>query len=82
MLYRREALLRLGRIGLGAVTLPQLLRSEAQRRTLGAEAPAIVNATGGRAKSCILIYLWGGPPQQDMWDMKPEAPEGIRSQFQ
>ena len=60
----------------------QLLRSEAQRRTLGAEAPAIVNATGGRAKSCILIYLWGGPPQQDMWDMKPEAPEGIRSQFQ
>ncbi len=36
----------------------------------------------GRAKSCILLYLWGGPPQQDMWDMKPDAPEGIRSAFQ
>ncbi|MFM7162720.1 MAG: DUF1501 domain-containing protein, partial [Planctomycetaceae bacterium] len=33
------------------------------------------------AKSCILIYLWGGPPQQDMWDMKPESATGIRSQF-
>ena len=31
MLYRRDALLRLGRIGLGAVTLPQLLRAEAER---------------------------------------------------
>ncbi|MBI2806478.1 MAG: DUF1501 domain-containing protein [Planctomycetes bacterium] len=29
-----------------------------------------------------LLYLWGGPPQQDMWDMKPDAPEGIRSLFQ
>ena len=41
MLYRRDALLRLGRIGLGAVTLPQLLRSEAQRRTLGIEATTL-----------------------------------------
>ena len=27
------------------------------------------------------MFLWGGPPQQDMWDMKPDTPEGIRSQF-
>ena len=33
------------------------------------------------SKSCILLFLWGGPPQQDMWDMKPDAPEGIRSAF-
>lgn len=38
--------------------------------------------SAGSARSCILIYLWGGPPQQDMWDMKPLAAEGIRSQFQ
>ncbi len=25
--------------------------------------------------------MWGGQPQQDMWDMKPDAPEGIRSAF-
>src|SRR5262249_15568368 len=36
----------------------------------------------GSAKACILVYLWGGPPQQDLWDMKPEAPAGIRSQFE
>ena len=34
-----------------------------------------------RAKSCILVYLWGGPPQQDTWDLKPDAPDGIRSPF-
>jgi hypothetical protein len=38
-------------------------------------------AGSGTAKSCILIYLWGGPPQMDMWDPKPDAPDGIRSQF-
>jgi len=26
--------------------------------------------------------MWGGQPQQDMWDMKPHAPEGVRSPFQ
>jgi uncharacterized protein DUF1501 len=35
----------------------------------------------GRAKRCILIYLLGGPPQIDMWDMKPEAPAEIRGPF-
>jgi hypothetical protein len=35
----------------------------------------------GRAKSCILIFLWGGPSQLDTWDPKPDAPEGIRGPF-
>jgi hypothetical protein len=35
----------------------------------------------GRAKRCILIYLLGGPPQIDMWDMKPAAPVEIRGPF-
>jgi hypothetical protein len=74
LLRRREAMLGLGQVGLGALTLPGLLSAEA------AAAPA--PARPGRAKSCILIFLWGGPPQQDMWDMKPDAPEGIRSLFQ
>jgi len=72
MLHRRDAMIRLGQAGLGALTLPGLL--QAQRAV--AAAP-----TSGKAKSCILLYLWGGPPQQDMWDMKPEAPDGIRSEF-
>jgi hypothetical protein len=35
----------------------------------------------GRAKHCILVYLLGGPPQIDMWDMKPQAPTEIRGPF-
>ena len=80
MLHRRDAMLRLGRLGLGAVTLPQLLQAEQARAASGISVTGHGQRTG-KAKSCILIYLWGGPPQQDMWDMKPLAPEGIRSQF-
>jgi hypothetical protein len=36
----------------------------------------------GRAKSCILVYLLGGPPHLDMWDLKPRAPSEIRGPFQ
>jgi hypothetical protein len=34
-----------------------------------------------RARSCILIYLLGGPPHLDMWDLKPDAPAEIRGPF-
>ncbi len=71
MLYRRDAMLRLGQLGLGALTLPGLL-----------DAAAASTARRGRAKSCIYLFLWGGPPQQDLWDLKPDAPQGIRSLFQ
>ena len=72
MLHRRDALLRLGQLGLGALTLPGLLRAE----QTGAAAPR------RGARSCIYLFLWGGPPQQDLWDMKPDAPQGVRSLFQ
>src|SRR5437762_14166622 len=72
MLNRRDAMVRLGQ--LGGLALPQML-------PLAAPLSASEPRRTGRAKSCILLYLWGGPPQQDMWDMKPDAPEGIRSAF-
>jgi hypothetical protein len=34
-----------------------------------------------RARSVILLYLQGGPATQDMFDLKPNAPSGIRSEF-
>ena len=73
MLHRRDAMIRLGQVGLGSLALPGLLQAE--------QSGVISPRTGGKAKSCILIYLWGGPPQQDMWDLKPDAPAGIRSEF-
>jgi hypothetical protein len=80
MLHRRDAMLRLGQIGLSALTLPNLLRLQQAAAAPPRRGPPLVGS--GKAKSAILVYLWGGPPQQDMWDLKPQAPEGIRSQFQ
>jgi Protein of unknown function (DUF1501) len=74
MLHRRDAMIRLGSLDLGALTLPGLLRANT--------GPAARPTPKRRAKACIYIFLWGGPPQQDLWDMKPEAPQGIRSLFQ
>jgi hypothetical protein len=73
MLNRREAMIRLGQVGLGSLALPGLL---GRQQALASPAPR------GKAKSCIYLFLWGGPPQQDLWDPKPAAPQGIRSLFQ
>jgi hypothetical protein len=43
------------------------------------EAPQYVYPA--RAKSVVLLYLQGGPPTQDMFDMKPEAPDGVGGEF-
>src|SRR5215212_6691295 len=44
----------------------------------------LANAAESRQtpKSCIYIFLCGGPSQPDLWDLKPDAPSGIRSEFQ
>lgn len=49
---------------------------------LGAAAPAVADGSSGSAKRCILVYLLGGPPHLDMWDLKPKAPKEIRGPFQ
>lgn len=36
----------------------------------------------GNAKSCIVIFQFGGPGQQDLWDLKPDAPAEVRGDFQ
>ena len=54
---------------LGGITLPQLLRAEAQQ-SLGRQHKAVIN-----------VFLPGGPPHQDMWDIKKDAPSNIRGEF-
>lgn len=61
----RRSFLRIGALGLGGLTLPALLRAEASSRVRSSQ------------KSVILIYLVGGPPHQDMFDLKPDAPKEI-----
>ncbi|HVS39085.1 MAG TPA: DUF1501 domain-containing protein [Gemmataceae bacterium] len=69
---RRDCL----RFGLGGA-LGLLGAASAGART---ESPA-AGRSFGRAKSCILVYLFGGPSHIDIWDMKPDAPPEIRGEF-
>ena len=62
----RRQLLSLGGCGFLGLTLPRLLAAETRP------------APRARAKSVIFLYQFGGPSQLDMFDMKPQAPEGIR----
>lgn len=71
---RRDAL-RIGGLGAVGLSLPELLRAEA------ADAQAAQPAAR-RHKSVIMIYLCGGPPHQDMYDIKSAAPKEIRGEFQ
>jgi hypothetical protein len=68
---RRREWLRVGGLGAFGLGLPALLG------TASAAAPSRP-ASFGRAKSCILIFLTGGPPQHDTFDPKPDAPLEIR----
>src|ERR1700688_874623 len=66
----RREFLRAGALSLFGLGLPQLLRARA-----GGDAPR------PRARACILLFMWGGPAQQDTWDMKPDAPAEFRGEF-
>ena len=70
---RRETL-KAGALSLlgGFFNLPSLLALEQNREA---------NRRPGKAKSVILLYLLGGAATQDMWDLKPDAPVGVRSDF-
>lgn len=70
---RRETL-KAGALSLlgGAFNLPSLL---------WAEEKGGGHVRRGKARSVILLYLLGGAPTQDMFDLKPAAPEKIRGEF-
>lgn len=74
-LSRRE-LLRVGGLSLLGLPLSTLLASRAAVAA-PARGPQPL-ASFGRAKSCILLFLSGGPPQHETFDPKPDAPIEIR----
>jgi len=53
--------------GFGVLSMPQILYAQ--------------NQTGTSHKAVINIFLGGGPPHQDMWDIKTEAPSEIKGPF-
>ena len=66
----RRSFLRVGAIGPLGLTLADYLALRAAGR-----------ATDGRARSVILLWLWGAPSHLDTFDMKPEAPIEYRGPF-
>jgi hypothetical protein len=67
-----------GGLGLLGTTLPHLLEARAGAPSIAAD----VRPSFGKAKRCIFLFMWGGPAQQDTWDLKPEAPVEFRGEFQ
>src|SRR5262245_58677456 len=65
----RRNFLKIGALGLGGLTLPQLLRAESES---GMRQPH---------KAVIMIFLPGGPSHQDILDLKMDAPTEIRGEF-
>jgi hypothetical protein len=67
----RRSFLKIGALGMGAtwLSLPDILRAESR---LGVSSSS---------KSVINVFLGGGPPHLDMWDIKAEAPKEIRGEF-
>ena len=61
----RRTFLRLGGAGMLRLALPDLAHA----------------AERAKAKSLIVVAMEGGPAHQDLWDMKPDAPENVRGEF-
>lgn len=66
----RRGFLKLGGLLAGGLSLPELLRAES------------AVGKGSSTKSVIMVFLPGGPPHQDMWDLKTSAPAEIRGPLQ
>jgi len=67
----RRDLLQIGGASMAGLTLPQLLAGSAQ-------ASSELRPGFGKAKNCIVLFLYGSPSQLETFDMKPEAPVEVR----
>lgn len=70
----RREMLRVGGLGAFGLSLPLLSQ-------VRADSPAAPPVSQKRPKSCIVLFLMGGPPQHSTWDPKPAAPPEVRGEF-
>ena len=73
----RRDMLRVGGLGLAGLSLPEVL----QFQELSAADDLARDPTFGKAKSVILIHLYGSPSQLEWVDRKPDAPVEIRGEL-
>jgi len=67
----RRDFLHAGALSAIGLSLPQYARAAAEGKV----------RPGHEKRSCIMIFNLGGPSQQDLWDMKPDAPAEVRGPF-
>jgi hypothetical protein len=65
------------------LSLPELLRAGSVRATapLTTHDSRLTPPHFGKAKSCIVVFLFGAPAHQDTFDMKPDSPSEVRGEF-
>ena len=73
---RRRDWLRLGALAPLTLNMPSLL---ARRAETGSDTNRA--SLFGRARQCVILWMGGGPAQQDTFDLKPSAPTDYRSAF-
>lgn len=72
----RRDWMQIGGWGAAGLSLERLLN-----RTAVAARPADQSNSFGRAKNCIVLFLYGSPSQLETFDVKPEAPVEVRGEF-
>ncbi len=75
----RRQWLRVGGLSAAGLSLPQLWAGQARGNV--ETVPEHLRSSFGKAKSCIVLFLLGGPPQHETWDPKPQAPAEVRGEF-
>jgi hypothetical protein len=78
-LTRREVL-RVGGLAFTGLTWSSWLRSRAAAAD-PAQGSRRQAESFGKAKSCIVVFNYGGPSHLDLWDLKPDAPPEVRGEF-
>jgi len=78
----RRRFLQAGGLGLAGfgLGLGDLLRREAEAAA-AANPGGSTASSAGRARSVIYLFQSGGPAQHETWDLKPDAPTGVRGEF-
>lgn len=68
LVLHRRGIVQLGLAGLASAALPK-------------PASGNLATPRGRARSCILLYMDGGPSHIDLLDLKPHAPADVRGPY-
>src|SRR5438876_6640898 len=76
--WTRREMLWAGGLGLFNLTLPSFFQLKSLQAAEGKSPPG---KSFGKAKHCILLYLYGAPSQLELCDMKPNAPVEIRGEL-